>query len=57
MKQLKYEFFGINISTEIQKSEEWDYYPTTVSFVNDKNLKERIQKADEEIFDYTEFKL
>jgi hypothetical protein len=57
IKQLKYECFAINIETVIRKHEEWDYYPTTISFINDKSLKDRLQKADEDVLEYSEFKL
>jgi hypothetical protein len=55
--QLKYECFAINIETVLHKHEEWDYYPTTISFINDKSLKDRMQRADEEVLEYSEFKL
>jgi hypothetical protein len=47
----------INIDTNQQQHEDFDYYPTTLSYVTDKNLVTQIKEAEEELFNEVEFKL
>jgi hypothetical protein len=57
LKQLKHQFYSLNITMDKQKHDDFDYYPTTISYINDKNLIDKIKLADEELFDVVEFKL
>jgi hypothetical protein len=41
LNQLKYQYYSLNIVVEKQKHEEFDYYPTSVSYLNDKTLIEK----------------
>jgi hypothetical protein len=56
LKQLKHQFYSLNISIDKQRHEGFEYYPTSISYVNDKSLIEKIKLADEELFDVVEFK-
>jgi hypothetical protein len=57
IKQLKHQFYSLNITVEKQKHEEFDYFPTNISYINDKSLIDKIKLAEEELFDVVEFKL
>jgi hypothetical protein len=55
--QLKHQFYSLNIIVDKQKHEEFEYYPTHLSYIIDKSLIEKINAGDEELIDVTEFTL
>jgi predicted DNA-binding protein len=57
INQLKHLYYSLNILIEKRIQGEYEYYPTSRSYVNDKSLIEKIKLADEELFHVVEFEL
>jgi hypothetical protein len=57
LQQLKHQYNSLNIVVEKHQHEEYDYYPTSVSYLTDRTLIDKVIVADEELFDVIEFKL
>jgi hypothetical protein len=55
--QLKHQFYSVNIMIDKQRHEEFEDYPTNLSYIVDKSLMEKINAGDEELIDVTEFRL
>jgi hypothetical protein len=55
--QLNHQFFSINIMIDKQRHEEFEYYPTNLSYIVDKFLIGKINAGDEELIDVSEFRL
>jgi hypothetical protein len=57
MKLLKHQSYVIHIDVTQQRHGDYDYYPTTLSYVTDTSLASQIKEAEEELFNVVEFKL
>jgi uncharacterized protein YlbG (UPF0298 family) len=57
LMSLKHHIYVINVDVSQQRHEDYDYYPTTLSYVTDTNLVSQIKQAEEELFNVVEFKL
>jgi hypothetical protein len=57
IRQRKNQFNSLKIVIDKQRHEEFEYYPTNLSYIIDKSLIEKINAGDEELINVTEFRL